>query len=54
MVGRIQRRFCSSLPCSSSVGTSISGPCPPMPRETPAALNSSSMITAFRMSGSAP
>ena len=32
IVGPIQRCFCSSVPCSSSVGTSIDGPWAIMPR----------------------
>jgi hypothetical protein len=54
MVGPIQRRFCSSVPCSSSVGASIEGPWAIMPRGTPARLNSSSMMTVSSRSGGAP
>ena len=54
IVGPIQRCFCSSVPCASSVGTSIEGPWAIGRAVRPPALNSSSMMTVSRMSGSAP
>ena len=51
---RSQRCFCSSLPCSSSVGTSMSGPWPETPEGTPAPRNSSAMIVAISGSGAKP
>ena len=46
--------FCSSVPSSKRVGTSISIPCPPIPEGTLALENSVAIILDFIMSGSPP
>ncbi len=47
----MKRRRCSSVPCSTSVGASMLGPCPMISNGAFALRNSSATIVAFSGSG---